>query len=587
MPERSESRLELEELTQLARRFVEAELYDEAIQLFEVALRLDPANMGIQLSLAQVRRLRHRPGADRPKDLREGLRERIRRDAIDAKHFLGLAYLYRDRGDEERAERYLEIAIEKDLPNPVPHKLAAKLLMKRSEFSLALVRLLQARRFNPFDRETARLLARCSYETGDYKGALAGYIDAFLLLPDTRREEAGILRDWIQELRDILEWDAERLTHMFHERQEQLRILFDRLEWHRERFEEDRERADDEQELRGSSIRGGGRLELANRIRQLEPWSHLSDEQIFLLTEVVQEEEHDRGELLFAAGTPGSDIFVLEEGEITVQRETPYGNFPLGLVRPGELFGEVNFITRGERTADAVASRDSRLLRFDARELERLVGLHPDLGVQLYWSFWHALAFKLRCTNEQLRTFFTEETSREDLLRLRRVRADQAERASVDEATKIALLHEQGLTSSDLTALASFSRERTYPRGAYVFQEGDEGREMFIVLDGRVRISKLIPGAGEEALAILARGDFFGEMALIDGQPRSADACAHEGPATVITLEERTIRDILAAEPAASLEFLTLLCRLVANRLREIDEKVIGWRIMAGQAMEA
>ena len=582
MPERRDSSFELEELTRLAKRFVDAELYEEAIQLFEVALRLDPANMGIQLSLAQVKRLRHQPGAERPRTLGESLREKLRRDAIDAKHFLGLAHLYRDRGDEDRAREYLEIAAAKDLPNPAPHKLQGKLALKRSAFERARIHLLQAKRFNPFDRETARLLARSCYEIGDYKGALSGYIDAFLLLPDTRREEAGILRDWIQELREILEWDAERLTHLFHERQEQLRILFDRLEFHRERFEERKQGTTPEEPETAGIRRGGGRLELATRLRQLDPWSHLNDAQIFLLTEVAQQESYEEGELLFAAGTSGSDIFVVEEGEIRIERETPYGSFPLGIVRSGEIFGEVNFVTRGDRSADAVAATDARILRLGGRELESLVAAHPDLGVQLYWSFWHALAFKLRCTNEQLRTFFHEEGAAEDLLRLRQARADQAERASVDEATKIALFREKGLTNEDLTALASFSRERTYPRGSYVFQEGDEGREMFVVLEGRVRISKIIPGAGEEALAILGRGDFFGEMALVDGQPRSADARAHDGPVTVIALEERTIHEVLAADPSASLEFLTLLCSLVANRLREIDEKVLGWRIMAG-----
>jgi CRP-like cAMP-binding protein len=157
----------------------------------------------------------------------------------------------------------------------------------------------------------------------------------------------------------------------------------------------------------------------------------------------------------------------------------------------------------------------------------------------------------------------------------------------VDSETKMRLFREQGLSNSELMALATFSRERTYPGGGVIFGEGDAGREMFVVLDGRVRISKFIPGGGEEALAILERGDFFGEMALIDGQPRSADARAHGGPVTVLALDEGTIREVLTVDPHASLEFLQLLCRLVAKRLREIDEKVIGWRIMVGQGEQA
>ena len=121
------------------------------------------------------------------------------------------------------------------------------------------------------------------------------------------------------------------------------------------------------------------------------------------------------------------------------------------------------------------------------------------------------------------------------------------------------------------------------PGGERLFEEGDDGHEMYVVLDGKVLISKYIPGAGEEALAILERGDFFGEMSLIDGEPRSADARAHGGQLTVLALDQGTIQEMLSLDPQASLDLLRLLCRLVAKRLREIDEKVIGWRIMSGE----
>jgi CRP-like cAMP-binding protein len=106
-----------------------------------------------------------------------------------------------------------------------------------------------------------------------------------------------------------------------------------------------------------------------------------------------------------------------------------------------------------------------------------------------------------------------------------------------------------------------------------------------VVAEGRVMISKLIAG-GEEALAILGRGDFFGEMALIDGEPRSADARAHGGPLTVLVLDRDSVQEVLSLDSAAALQVLQLLCRRIANRLREIDEKVIGWRILAGEQTE-
>ncbi|HBL26261.1 MAG TPA: hypothetical protein DD490_05430 [Acidobacteria bacterium] len=76
-------------------------------------------------------------------------------------------------------------------------------------------------------------------------------------------------------------------------------------------------------------------------------------------------------------------------------------------------------------------------------------------------------------------------------------------------------------------------------------------------------------------------------MALIDGQPRSADARAYNGALTVLALDQATVHEVLSMDPDAAAEFLQLLCRLIASRLREIDEKVISWRIMSGERNES
>jgi len=102
------------------------------------------------------------------------------------------------------------------------------------------------------------------------------------------------------------------------------------------------------------------------------------------------------------------------------------------------------------------------------------------------------------------------------------------------------------------------------------------------VLEGRVMISKFIPGAGEEALAFIERGGYFGEMALIDNAPRSADAKAHEGGAVVLAIPREVIEGILDIHKISSLRLLSILCNLVATRLRELDDKVITWFILAG-----
>lgn len=586
---------DVERLVALARSFAEDERFDEAAELYLLALRLDPRNVGVKLGLAEVRkRRRQEHGGAPPRSLRGLVREQLRRSAIDASHFLGLAHLYAEKGEHGRALECLDVAGAKDPAHPGTFKLHGRVLFRRRSYREAAEELEKALLYNPFDRETAELLGRAWYECRELEAALRASVHAFLLLHEGDREGTGRLRRRIRTLRQLLGWGRREITRAFRERQGYLHTAFDRLEWRRERFmEEEGVLSESLPPAAAASADGRGQIELAARLRRMPLWSSLTDEQVFRLTRAVAEELHEAGSVLFSYRDRGRDLYLLEEGRIAAERPTPYGTFTLGEIEPGGLLGEVNYVSLRERSADTVAAEPSRVLRLDADELDRLTDDDPDLAVQLYWSFWRSLAAKLRATNEQLREFFAGEPAGENVLALQRIEGREAgeveagrggKRVRVEPSDKIRLFREQGLSGSELMTLATFSTERRFADGAYLFQEGDEGDEMYVVLEGRARISKFIPGGGEEALAILERGDFFGEMSLIDGEPRSADARAHDGPLTVLALDQPTVQEVLAMDSQASLEFLQLLCRLIGHRLREIDEKVIGWRILAGGA---
>ena len=88
----------------------------------------------------------------------------------------------------------------------------------------------------------------------------------------------------------------------------------------------------------------------------------------------------------------------------------------------------------------------------------------------------------------------------------------------------------QGLELEQLAALYQISEMESFDAGDRIFNEGDPGEFLYVVMEGGVRISITTAGQGEEALAILKPGDSFGEMAVIDRQPRerSASAVAHQ-----------------------------------------------------------
>src|SRR6266705_6048805 len=103
--------------------------------------------------------------------------------------------------------------------------------------------------------------------------------------------------------------------------------------------------------------------------------------------------------------------------------------------------------------------------------------------------------------------------------------------------------------------------------GAVLFHTGDEGDAMYLIEEGKVRICVRAKGGHEVTLTALHRGDFFGEMVLLDGKPRSADAQVAEN-ARLAVLSREHFLSFVRGNPNVALEMLTAL----ANRLRQTDE---------------
>jgi CRP-like cAMP-binding protein len=106
-----------------------------------------------------------------------------------------------------------------------------------------------------------------------------------------------------------------------------------------------------------------------------------------------------------------------------------------------------------------------------------------------------------------------------------------------------------------------------------IFKEGDQGDKMYLILDGAVRISRQVPGMGEEALAVLKTGTYFGEMALIDDFPRSADARAHEA-CRLFVIRKEDMEDLLFVDRDLAYDLLWTFVRTLSARLRSTNDKM-------------
>jgi CRP-like cAMP-binding protein len=121
----------------------------------------------------------------------------------------------------------------------------------------------------------------------------------------------------------------------------------------------------------------------------------------------------------------------------------------------------------------------------------------------------------------------------------------------------------EAMQPGEVDTVLQMATERQVRRGQTIFQKGDEGSSMMAVLQGRVRISAVSADGKEVTLNVINHGDVFGEIALLDGKPRSADAVAIEDT-LLLVLERRLVLPFLKASPDLMLRLLAVMC----DRLR-------------------
>lgn len=123
-----------------------------------------------------------------------------------------------------------------------------------------------------------------------------------------------------------------------------------------------------------------------------------------------------------------------------------------------------------------------------------------------------------------------------------------------------------GLSLERLQAVERIVREAEYVRGEVIVREGEPGDELYLLVEGSVDVVKNAGTPGEERLNALGAGAYFGEMAVLDGSPRSATVIA-ASDARVLVLAGSRLRELVHEMPELAFDLL----RVLAERLRRVE----------------
>lgn len=128
-----------------------------------------------------------------------------------------------------------------------------------------------------------------------------------------------------------------------------------------------------------------------------------------------------------------------------------------------------------------------------------------------------------------------------------------------------------GLATDELSPLAARCRRRRFPANESLFHEGDVGQTLYLILSGFVRIERITPDGAIVLLARRGPGEHLGEMALLDDQPRSADAVT-DTPCDLLMLDRRDLIGFIESHPSTA----WTMVRSLSSRLREVSDRLLA-----------
>ena len=138
----------------------------------------------------------------------------------------------------------------------------------------------------------------------------------------------------------------------------------------------------------------------------------------------------------------------------------------------------------------------------------------------------------------------------------------------------------QDLDDDELEHIAEICKTQEFKFGQHIFKEGDKGNRLYIISKGEVRISRDVPGSGEEALAVLKQGACFGEMAVLDRSERSTDAIANTD-CTLLTITRSDFDLLLDFNRELAYKVLWAVVRLLCGRLRITNDNLRSFLAMS------
>jgi CRP-like cAMP-binding protein len=273
-----------------------------------------------------------------------------------------------------------------------------------------------------------------------------------------------------------------------------------------------------------------------HRLRRIPFFVTLSEEELGSIYGKMQSRHYREGEIVFKEGDPGDALYLVEQGMVKVVSDAATEAEVFAHLSEGDFFGEMALLSNRARHSAVRTITPVDLLILPKAEFEAQLRVHPTLALSLS-----------RTLSQRL------------------IHADQA---LVERHLRKMVLFAD-VSDEDILAISQKLQPKQYKKGWLIFSVGEPATSLYLIEKGQVKVVSDAE-TERETIAVLGEGEFFGEMALLTGEPRTA-AVRAVSDVDLWLLSKADFEDILVAYPPIGLA----LSRVLGSRLEQADRHLV------------
>ncbi|BDC92433.1 Crp/Fnr family transcriptional regulator [Treponema bryantii] len=294
-----------------------------------------------------------------------------------------------------------------------------------------------------------------------------------------------------------------------------------------------------------------------------------------------------KGSYLVVEGKENTDHFyIIQKGNVQCMKSSGSGLAPT-MYGPGDFVGVVPCMSDHLQIETAIATTDVMAISVRKDQYPELISQNTPVALKIIKTF----ANRMRVMNEMLTKATLHSVVQDTYEQIFKVGNFYEKNALPDVAVyayyQYLKTKPQGpnadLAKQKFVALKPKTHAvyfeptteptRQYPKDTMIFSEAQTGSDMFIIQRGEVSITKVVNG-NEVTLAVLKKGDMFGEMALIENKPRSANALAHSD-CTLMVINRSNFNQMVATQPQLIAKLTTTLADRLWSMYRQLDNATL------------